>query len=537
MKKASVLKTGLWGGVIGGAVIGVSFFGHLLAGLPFIPFDIFDWLARVLPGRLIAFTIETMVGLIRILHLGPTASTAKLAEQGLALIQFAATWAILGLILGIVVRRRPGRGPAAGTLGGAVLAASALYVEWTKGFPDAGPVAASVWLTVLFMGGGILLGRTIESASSRTPASTEEAISRRRFLQLAGTGSFIVMVTAAGVSVATRKGKKIVQGMEQEEFTRAAQTSGPAASPPAEELEKRFPAVAGTRSELTRNEDFYRIDINLRPPKINGEAWRLKVEGLVERPLDLSLQDIRSRPRQTQAITLSCISNPLGGDLISTSFWTGLPFAQLLAEAGLKPGVQEIFIESADGFYESVPLREANDPRTLLVYEMNGEPLPVEHGFPLRISIPGHFGMKQPKWIKRIEAIDHSGPGYWVDRSWSRTALVQTTSVIDVAAVGKETRQNGQIPIGGIAYAGDRGISLVEVQVDNGPWEKAELRLPGLSPLTWVQWRFFWKPIAGKHTVRVRATDGMGTIQATESRPPYPDGATGIHRVEANISR
>jgi DMSO/TMAO reductase YedYZ molybdopterin-dependent catalytic subunit len=215
---------------------------------------------------------------------------------------------------------------------------------------------------------------------------------------------------------------------DAEEQAEAARTSGPAASPQPGELEKRFPPVPGTRAELTQNSDFYRIDINLKPPSVDGRTWRLKLEGLVDRPLALSLDDIRSRPRQTQALTLSCISNPVGGDLISTSVWTGLPFKTLLDEAGLKPGVREIAIESADGFYESVPIAEATDPRTLLVYEMNGEPLATEHGYPLRVFIPGHFGMKQPKWIVRMEAIDHPGHGFWVDRNWSPTAPVLTTS-------------------------------------------------------------------------------------------------------------
>lgn len=256
---------------------------------------------------------------------------------------------------------------------------------------------------------------------------------------------------------------------------------------------------------------------------------------MVEHPLELSLDDIRSKPRQTQALTLSCISNPVGGDLISTSFWTGVLFRTLLDEAGLKEGVKEVYIESADGFYESVPLSEAMDGRTLLVYEMNGEPLTADHGFPLRIYIPGHFGMKQPKWIVRMEAIDRKGPGFWVDRDWSETALVRTTSVIDIVAAGAPAPESGLVPVGGIAYAGDRGISMVEVRVDDGPWEKAALRLPALSPLTWVQWRYDWKATPGKHVFRVRAYDGAGHPQITEDNPPYPNGATGIHEKNASV--
>ena len=175
------------------------------------------------------------------------------------------------------------------------------------------------------------------------------------------------------------------------------------------------------------------------------------------------------------------------------------------------------------------------DERTLLVYEMNGEPLPVKHGYPLRIYIPNHYGMKQPKWIKRMEAIDHHGPGYWVDRGWSETAIPQTTSVIDTVAVDDENPETGVIPVGGIAYSGARGISKVEVQVDEGPWQEVELRSPALSPLTWVQWRYLWKSQPGRHTFKVRAYDGTGQLQETQPSPPHPNGATGIDSKTENI--
>jgi DMSO/TMAO reductase YedYZ molybdopterin-dependent catalytic subunit len=534
MKRVSIIKAGFLGGLVGGAAIAVSYLGHRIISLPYIPFDIFDWLARVLPGRLLAFSIDAMVAVIRALSLGPTAATAKLAEQGMALVQFAVGWVIFGAVLGFVGRRRPAPVPLLGVIGGGFLFAATLGIEIARDVRRAASPVTLVWLAVILWGGGALLGRGVAATSPTPDDSPGQNISRRRFLHLVGLGSFTVMVSAAGVSILSKKAKASENTVDQEELLRATGTSGPAASPLAEDLEKRFPAVPGTRPEVTKNQDFYRIDINLQPPKVDGETWRLKVEGLVDRPLTLSLQDIHARPRQTQAITLSCISNPVGGDLISTTFLTGVPFKLILEEAGLKKGVQEIFIESVDGFYESVPLAEAMDGRTLLVYAMNGEPLPTGHGFPLRIYIPGHYGMKQPKWIKRIEAIDHRGPGYWVDRGWSATAMVRTTSVIDVVA-GLRMPKAGVIPVGGIAYAGARGISQVEIQVDDGPWEKAELRAPALSPLTWVQWKYLWKSTPGKHTLRVRAYDGTGKVQESQEHGTFPDGATGISKKTADI--
>jgi hypothetical protein len=178
-------------------------------------------------------------------------------------------------------------------------------------------------------------------------------------------------------------------------------------------------------------------------------------------------------------------------------------------------------------------MADAMDERTLLVYELNGEPLPDENGFPLRIYIPNRFGMKQPKWIVRIEAVAEAQPGYWVERGWSNEATMRTTSVIDVAFV--EPAGDGQAMMGGIAHAGERGISRVEVQVDDGPWQEAELRAPPLSPLTWVQWRFEASVPAGDHIGRVRAYDGSGELQVVEESDAFPDGATGVHEFTFDV--
>src|SRR5512133_3205333 len=168
---------------------------------------------------------------------------------------------------------------------------------------------------------------------------------------------------------------------------------------------------------------------------------------------------------------------------------------------------------------------------------MNGQTLPARHGFPLRIYIPNHFGMKQPKWLTGLEVIDHQGTGYWVDRGWNNQAIPPTTSVIDTVDADAYDPQTGLVPVGGIAYAGARGISKVEVQVDNGPWAPAELRTPPLSPLTWVQWRYLWKAQIGQHIFRVRAYDGSGQLQIAQEAPPEPDGATGINSKSALISQ
>jgi len=236
----------------------------------------------------------------------------------------------------------------------------------------------------------------------------------------------------------------------------------------------------------------------------------------------------------TQAITLSCISNRVGGDLIGTSNWTGLRLRDLLAKLGLKAEARSLVVEGTDGFFETVVMEDMLDPRTLLVYGMNGETLPVDHGFPLRIYIPNRYGMKQPKWISSITAVADEPEGYWVQRGWSKEAIAQIVSVIDSVAIEQPT-ESGLVPMGGIAWAGERGISKVEVQVDDEPWKEATLRIPPLSPLTWVQWRYDWNPTPGKHQIQVRAVDGLGGYQIEAESGVRPNGATGYHSYSINV--
>jgi hypothetical protein len=267
---------------------------------------------------------------------------------------------------------------------------------------------------------------------------------------------------------------------------------------------------------------------------MSEDDWILQVQGLFDKPRDLTLADIMAFPAVTQPITLSCISNRIGGDLIGTSNWTGARLRDIIEALGIQAQAQALVLTGADGFYETVVMMDMLDPRTLLVYGMNGETLPVDHGFPLRVYIPDRYGMKQPKWIVSMEAVAKEEDGYWVKRGWSREARPQIVSVIDNIAVDQPTA-DGLIPIGGIAWAGERGIEKVELQIDDQPWMLAKLRTPALSPLTWVQWRFDWEASPGRHKIRVRATDGTGALQIEESSGVRPNGATGYHEEQISI--
>jgi DMSO/TMAO reductase YedYZ molybdopterin-dependent catalytic subunit len=529
MKRNSLLVGGVLGGLTALVLAALSELASALLGLPGIAFSLFDWMARHLPGPLITVFIDTMVKTIGFLNLGPTARVAKLIEQATAIILFVGIGIVFGIILTRMTRHRIEQLPTFGLWGALILFIPMFFVLITLSPPTNGYLLSTMWLAILFVSWGWILGKLIQYLTVQ-PEQFAFDPSRRKFLFLVGAGSVTVLVSAVGVSLVSENKSVPTTGNQPATgpLVNASTTLGPAQSPPQSVLAARFPPVPGTRSELTANKDFYRIDINTVPPSVDGSKWRLEVKGLVKQPMQLTLDEIRSRSAVSQAVTLECISNEVGGDLTSTSLWTGTRLKDVLADAGILPGAQEVYVTAADGFYESVPMKDVMDDRTLLVYQMNGQPLSSDHGYPLRLYIPNRFGMKQPKWITSMEVIDHHATGYWVDRGWDNEAIPPTTSVIDVVLADFYDPKTGLVPVGGIAYAGARGISKVEVQVDDGPWEPAELRLPALSPLTWVQWRYTWKAQKGEHIFKVRAYDGTGQLQITTSAPPEPSGATGI---------
>lgn len=538
-------RSALWTGVLLGALSSLTLIGVLalfetLLGTPFVPFDIFDWMARTLPGWLIGSVISLMVAIIRFLQgflpIGDISTSAKLAEQGIAILQLILGGAAFGLLLAWL-RARQASLALYGQVGGLVLLAITLLVEAGLGVVDA---TSAILLALLFVGWGWGLAWLIQRTEGAPAAPESPALSRRQFLAVSGAG---LAAAALGTWGASRifgaplpvNNDSAAPPMSGDDPFGASLTSGPAASPPPDELAARPAPVEGTRPELTANEDFYRIDINTRPPQIDGSSWRLHVNGLVDNPLELTLDEIRAMPAQTQILTMQCISNPVGGDLTSASRWTGVRFADLLAPVGVQAAAAGAYITSTDGFYEFVTLEDIQDERCLLVYEMNGEALPAEHGFPLRVYIPNRYGMKQPKWIENIELVAQRIDGYWVDRGWDREAYVNTVSVVDTVVVDPQQGETGTALAGGIAWASARGISKVEVQIDESDWAVAELISPPLSPLNWVLWRFAWPYAAGRHTIRVRAYDGAGALQVTESRPTVPSGATGIHSATVTL--
>jgi hypothetical protein len=328
------MKRRFWlsGAVLGAwsalAVIALTYLGHRLAGLPFLPFDLFDWMARVLPGTVVRSGIEGMIRVIRTLHLGPTSAVAKTAEQLLALAQFLIGGAVLGLLLVLLSARFHRHPTRAGALVGLIVFLAATGAESAVSFGAAGgggpgAVIAILWLALVLAGWGAVLGRALQIPRSRPEEGMEMDASRRRFLYLTGVGSFTVVVAGLAVRILSRE-EGTPTASAAEVLRTAADSSARILRASSEVLAGRFSPVPGTRKELTSNKDFYRVDIDASPPRIDAGSWKCEVGGLVQRPLTLSLDDLRARPAASQAVTQECISNPVGGDLISTTVYSGV---------------------------------------------------------------------------------------------------------------------------------------------------------------------------------------------------------------------
>ncbi len=301
---------------------------------------------------------------------------------------------------------------------------------------------------------------------------------------------------------------------------------------------------------ITPNDDFYSVTKNLVDPEVDRDLWRLEMTGAVEQPRTYSFGELTAMPAIEQLTTLCCISYPIGGGLMSNALWKGVPLPRVLEASRPKSNVKAILFHAADGYYETFPFSKATEPTTLLAYEMNGEPLPRIHGFPLRLIVPGLYGEKNPKWLTKIELLTGDDPrlkkthgcGFYKEQGWGPNFVVPTHSRIDAPAVqdGKfvrELRTGTSVDLGGIAFGGDRGIQKVELSFDKEKsWQEATIVDPG-TKISWSLWNYRWVPPgSGQYAVAVRATDGTGALQISEDRGTIPQGSTGLHRVLAAVT-
>ncbi|HET7399015.1 MAG TPA: molybdopterin-dependent oxidoreductase [Intrasporangium sp.] len=294
--------------------------------------------------------------------------------------------------------------------------------------------------------------------------------------------------------------------------------------------------VPGATPYVVPNDAFYRIDTALVVPRLDAREWRLRVTGLVEREVEIDWATLQREPMREALVTLTCVSNEVGGDLAGNAVWTGWPVRELLAMARPLAGADMVLQTSSDGWTCGTPLDVLTDDRNaLLAVRMNGEPLPFEHGFPVRLVVPGLYGyVSATKWVTGLKVTTFAKDvGYWTPRGWSARGPIKTASRIDVPRAGA-TVPAGRVAVAGVAWAQHRGISAVEVSVDEGPWQPARLAVDASSD-AWRQWVYEWDAPHGSHLLRVRATDGTGRQQITAEAPPAPDGATGLHTVPVTV--
>lgn len=392
----------------------------------------------------------------------------------------------------------------------------------------AGAVAGAAALT-------LLVGRLRTRAADADPRVSGESVSaarppRRQVLLLTAAVAGLAVATALG---ARRFGQTLAEVRDARDALRLPSPADPApAVPAAAELD-----VEGQPPFRTSNRDFYRVDTALDLPRVTPEEWRLRIHGMVGREIELDFDDVLGLDLAERMITLTCVSNEVGGELAGNAVWLGYPLADLLARANPSPDADMLLSTSVDGFTASTPLAVVTDGRdALLAIGMNGEPLPVEHGFPARLVVPGLYGyVSATKWVTDLELTRFDrATAYWTDRGWAAQAPIKTASRIDVPRAFADLAA-GRTVVAGVAWAQHRGVAGVEVQVDDGDWQAAELAAEA-SVDTWRQWFWEWDADAGNHTLRVRATDGAGDRQTDEQAPPFPDGSSGWHSVVVRVT-
>lgn len=531
--------------ILAAPLLAVVYMGERLLNLPLLPLDVFDFIVPLIPGGLIVFVINIMVDSLIALGFGSDVdSIAKSIEQGIGFVMIAVLMGAVGAAGFGLMRRQGGQAIALGGVLGAIVGGALTPISLGSPFLSVGPIVASVWLVGLFAAWGVALGWIYRDLRDLPPAFDPaldaeieprvEQMTRREFIVRVGGAAATLTVVGSGLGLALGE-----RNIDSTTVAAVPTPSGdtPAAAPTstANNLPNSDAAVQpppGMRPEYTPIAEHYRIDIATRPIQLDPETWTLPFMGLVSAERALSLQQLREYPSREEYITMQCISNRIGGSLISTTKWTGVPVRDVLAGLDIGEDATHLRLDGADNFFEYISLADIMaDESIMFCYAWDDAPLPAANGAPLRVYVPDLYGMKQPKWITSATLVSEDSGGYWVRRGWSQTARMKTTSVIDVVATDAITTDEAgvtRVPIGGYALAGARGISRVEVSIDQGEWTEALLREP-LSDKTWVFWRYDWAFTSGSHEVQVRAFDGAGNLQPTEPQDPRPDGASGIH--------
>ena len=442
--------------------------------------------------------------------------TVGTADKLLLKLGTFAVLAALGYWLGPATRRRPWVGVAVFTaLVALVLGCAATLEGVTIG--GTATAAAVAWIVGLVTLHGLL---ALSEAPAEAPLLPGSGASRRGFLVVSYGVAAGAVLGVLGAPVLRRT----VRSQQRAEVVLPAP------------VERAVPAVAdlktpGITSIVTPNKTFYRIDEALIVPTVDLPQWRLRITGMVDRPFELDFDELLAEPLIERWVTLACVSNEVGGELVGNARWLGVRLSSLLKRAGVQAGATQVVGRSVDGFTTGFPLEAALDDRDALVaVGMNGEPLPYNHGFPARLVVPGLYGfVSATKWLREVHLTTWDFDPYWARRGWAKQGPIKIQSRIDTPrdyAVVAE----GRVPVAGVAWAPTHGIGEVHVRVNDGPWQSAILGAP-LGDASWRQWQLTVDLPVGRHELEVRATTKDGLVQDEQILPPFPSGATGLHKV------
>ena len=534
-KRQVGLKRFFTGGLLGGTLATmILFLGTDLLGYPFPPLTIFQLLISPVPGSIQSVVVETF------------REYAKYSAFVFSSVLYVILYGAIGVVLGFLLDRNPSKSRKNVTLiAGALLpTALALGLQFQSATAFSAISSTYGWITstVLVLAVNVIyslitlqyaaLSRVEETKTGRLEA---EISPRRGFLRKVAIATLLLavagLVSKIGISVLSNQpvsgsGNSVPTNPQPETTSPDLATIF---------TDPRISDLVG--SEVTDTRVFYRVDIDPIPPQLDLDTWKLNIHGKVNNPLMLDKTSFNNLPAVDEFATLECVSNTISppGGLISNAKWTGASLANLLNQAGIVPSAKYVIFRCGDGYTVGVPIDRALLPGAVLAYKMNDATLPSEHGFPIRAIVPGLYGMMNAKWITEIEVTDQVYLGYWQERGWSNDARIKTTSIIYYPT--SNVQMNEPTPVAGVAFAGDRGISKVEVSVDGGStWSTATLKKPH-SPYSWVLWAYQWTPTStGTVNIVARATDGAGQLQDPTVAQPFPNGATGYQTVQVTVT-
>ena len=522
------------GGVLGGILATIIlFFGTDLLGYPFPPLAIFQLLISPVPGSIQSVVVESF------------REYAKYSAFVFSSAIYVLLYGVIGVLIGLLFKRNTCGSTDKATLLGTLIptaVALGLQLQSASAFSAISSMFGWVTATLLVLAANVIYSITmlryitlVKVAEVKGMPAELSSSPRRGFLRKVAIAAVLLgvvgFVSKIGFSVLSNQ--PVVTSSNSIPTNPVPESAG--GDNAAVFSDPRISSLVG--SEVTDNRVFYRVDIDPIPPQLDLDTWTLKIHGKVNSTMTLDKTSFNTLPTVDEFATLECVSNTIypPGGLISNAKWTGVPLAALLNQAGILPSAKYVIFRCGDGYTVGIPIEHALLPSAVLAYKMNDVALPNEHGFPVRAIVPGIYGMMNAKWITEIEVTDQVYLGYWQERGWSNDARIKTTSIIYYPTSNAQV--TGPTPIAGVAFAGDRGISKVEVSFDGGnTWNAATLKTPR-SPYSWVLWAYQWTPKSpGTANILARAYDGTGQLQDPTDIQPFPDGASGYQSVQVTAT-